>query len=459
MITSGVSYSQENPGNLTGKVGNYSVFFLEKERVRHHRYELWLNQKTSYSFRFTSTIEARFRFDAAMLDDENATEQNIVDEVRDDELIEGDVRQAYFDYLGDFFRATAGIQKIDWVDSLSAATNDVLTPMDLRHGGFGDGADLIVPVGAATVNHKLFGGSLEWLAVPLPKSSKMGAGSNGYGFYEFVQQQIDEDITLKIENEEIPKGMKDTELGLRYMMTFEKAEFTLFGYRGHHRKPVFQVEETGDEEFTLTMVYPRTNTFGFFWSYADDAVVLRLMGFHEPKRSQQIIEVPNLLDEETYQTRSRAGLGFDYVFNKHLKVYTEQYYTVTTDYPIEDEADDSSSDDNSSDDDDTGLPLIAMSMLASDSDTREEDDRNPKNDYTAVVRLGNETFKTVEFSVDGVYQSPLNGHIVAPTAKILLGESWDLSLGARFVRSWHEKSAYEPIKKSSHVWSSIYMSF
>ncbi len=138
MVLSGPVFGQENPGELTGKVGNYSAYFLDKERVRHHRYELYLNQKTNYSFRFTSMIEARFRFDAAMLDDENATEQNIAKDVREDELSEGEVRQAYFDYLGDLFRATIGIQKIDWVESLSAASNDIMTPLDYRHGGFGD---------------------------------------------------------------------------------------------------------------------------------------------------------------------------------------------------------------------------------------------------------------------------------------------------------------------------------
>jgi hypothetical protein len=453
MLSIAAPAARAQEASLTGKAGNYTAYFLENERIRHNRYELWLTQKAKYSFRFSSVIETRFRFDAALMDHDGAPLQKISKGVRDDEMTEGEVRQAYFDYLGDSFRMTFGIQKIDWVESLSPLANDILTPLDLRHGGFGDPGDVIVPVGAVALNHKFIGGSLDWLVVPMPKPSRMSKGDNGYGFRQYLRDQIGDDISVVIEEEGIQRGIPDTEVGLRYLMTFDALELTLFGYRGHHRKPVVRVEEIGDEEVLVTMNYPRTNTFGFFGAYAFDGIVMRLMAFHEPRRSPNVVVIPKQVEEDQYQERSRVGIGFDWVISKHLKIYSEQFYTKTTDYP---KVDKDGVEGETSDDDDTGLPLF---LTLAEEDAKEPDDRNPKTDYTGILRLTNETFKDIELALDGIFQSPNKAHILSPAAKFKFWQNWELGVGARFVRSWHPSSVYEPIENTSHGWVALHRSF
>jgi hypothetical protein len=116
--------------SITGRFGNYSAAFLEDKRIRHHRYELYLRQDAKVSSSLTTVIAGRMRFDAALYPN-SAAPRNYGREVRHDEMDEAEARLAYFDYLGDAITLKLGLQQIDWIESLSPRTSDVITALDL----------------------------------------------------------------------------------------------------------------------------------------------------------------------------------------------------------------------------------------------------------------------------------------------------------------------------------------
>lgn len=389
--------------SLSGRFGNYTSYFTEAERVRHNRYELHLLQTATITPTLSSTIEGRFRFDGALYPG-IGTYKELSRSVRDDEMAEAAARQIYVDYLSDVFGLKLGLQQIDWVESLSPRTSDIMTPLDLRHGGNGTAKDIIEPVFALSLNHAAPFGSFEWLFIPEGKHHRLPHGPNGYGYYEslIADDQV-EDITVT--TEERKKHISESEGGLRYLMRFDSIEATLLGFHGHQRYPALRVDplDASGIRRNITETYPQANVFGASLAYGGEALVARLNVYHEPKRQPGVFverspvvtitpaeTITSFVDNRSlYERRTKYGVGLDYVFSKDLKIYSEHFMTQSEFF-------------YDGDDDAFEAPL--------------KDKRQQR--FVNSVRLTNESIDNLFLSLDATVVGPEKGRSFNPKSPI-----------------------------------------
>ena len=64
---------------------------LEDELLRHHRYELHIKQVAKFGYRLSTVAAGRFRFDTALLPEEQASREFIDRAVREDEMAEAEL--------------------------------------------------------------------------------------------------------------------------------------------------------------------------------------------------------------------------------------------------------------------------------------------------------------------------------------------------------------------------------
>ncbi len=412
---------------FNGRVGNWSAGFIESERVRHNRWELQLLQNSAIAPRLKTTMEARFRFDAALYPDPRAAMHDLPRPVRDDEMSEIEARQIYFDWFHEALSLRGGLLQIDWIESLSTKSSDVMTPVDLRHGGFG--ADVIVPQAALTANHKFIAdSSLEWLVVPSPEVHRLPKGPNGYGYYETIRGRLEKilgpNLAIDIQHGEIPEGARSVEGGLRLLKSVGGWDLTLLGYSGHQRSPSLVLTKPRPTDVVLTAEFPRCSTFGFFGAWSGDEIVLRGIVLYEPRRQPGFVNelVPG--QHDLFESRLRVGFGYDHVFSQHLKLYSEHYITQV------------------------------KSHLEDGSNGSVPSDKTLETGSTSV-RLTNESFEDVFLSADATFTGPDKSWILSPQVAWTREGRWKFSLGANLIRSLSDDSAFHSLSESSHVWMAV----
>ena len=412
---------------FNGRVGNWTAGFLETERIRHNRWDVQLLQKSEIAPRFKTTMEGRFRFDAALYPDSRAPMHELSRAVRDDEMNEFEARQVYFDWMQDWVSVRGGLLQIDWIESLSTKSSDVMTPVDLRHGGFG--TDTIVPQAALTANHKFWGGSsLEWLVVPSPEPHRLPKGPNGYGYEETIRSNlgrlVDPRLQVAIEHGDIPEGAKSVEGGLRLLKSFDSLDMTLMGYRGHQRSPSLILSQPSPGDLVLTSKFPPTSTFGLFGTWSGDEIVVRGIVVYEPKREPAFVNSVVPGQSDFFERRLRLGFGYDHVFSRHLKLYSEHWVNLAT------------------------TELEEGSGGPPPKDKRVETG-------SASVRLINESFEDLFLSTDATFTGPSKSWVVSPQMAWTVSERWRASLGANLIRSLSDTSTFHWLRDASHVWVAI----
>ncbi len=410
---------------LETKATQFSSYFLEDKKIRHHRYELFLAQKTEIiPYRFSSIIEGRGRVDFALFNDSNAPRRNEYDaRVVSDEKQEGEFRQFYFDYLGDTLQIKSGIRQIDWMETLITNAQVTTTPLDLRHGGMGDSGDLIEPQLLLSVSHGLFDGNLEWLIIPEPKSHKLPKGENGYGYVKKFQQSFYPLRPVIIE-EKIGTNPDAFEFGSKYSLLIESWEWNVMAYHGHRKLPSYEILSMSTFDVFLREYYSEQNTFSTGFSYSTEDAIMRMnvllqpsydptlqpekAGFNNPKSKEQLI---------------RFGFGLDYVVSKHFKIYSEQFFSRTD--------------------------------FSHQENWTAKNDEYPQIDYSANVRLTNETWDDVLLQLDSSLSKPKDGYYLSPSLKWEMNGNFRLTLGGRFFESQDEKSPYDVMKNSSQIFAKI----
>lgn len=411
------SLSAQAENSLSGRIGNYSAYFFDDQRLRHHRYEFHLKQTATLSPRLLTVVSGRARADLALAPNDWAPRNYFPASVQDDEYLEAEPREVYADYLSDIARVKVGLQQIDWVESLAPFLADLLTPQDLRHGGFGDADQVIVPVMALNANHKLGGGSIDWLVIPFPSSSRIPNGENGYGYLPFIERQVAPSTAL-ITEEKIPHRVNEIEFGARYMMSLGGVDLTFLAFRGHQRTPALTITPTGVGQVSVVQSYPRLVTLGISSSYSDEAWVARLFAYVEPTRAPRaFVQSPGAVGVTA--RRFRIGTGFDYVFSSDLKVYSE--FLITRE--------DESNDDGSG--------------------------RTTKHDYIATLRLTNESFNATTLSLNMTVTFPEVSYVINPDATWGYRKAFRFSVGGRFIRSESPTSDFEVLKSVSQVYGSV----
>ncbi len=431
LVTIAPAYGEKtSSASLSGRVGVYNVYFLDHDRLRHQRYELNLKQTAAYDSGLTTIIEGRFRADAALAPNMGAYEY-LAKPVRDDEFTEADIRQAYVDWLVGELRFKVGVQQIDWVESLSLKTSDVITPLDLRHGGFGAASDIIEPVFAVSANHVFPLGALDWLVVPNAKMHRLAAGDNSYGYQDMLNDIAGPNAV--VEHRLPTKHVNGVEAGLRYLMYFDGWDASLLAYRGHQRSPTMRVFPLSLSQNLLLQDHPRVNTFGASASMSTDAVVARVFAYVEPDRrpALEVFTVPGLIPDATERStedRQRIGIGFDYVHSKHFKIYTETLRTETT-------------------------------YDSSTVVTKRAPAKSKSEDFVASMRMTNETFADWLLSLEVSMFTPKKASIFSPEIQYTLDGTYRIALGARVVRSFANDSPLYYLRESSQAYLALHQLF
>lgn len=404
--------------SLSGSLTHFSALFLEPTAFRHHRYELNARQVTKFSRRFHWVIEGRLRADLAY---QWSPANSYAASVKRDEEVEFQVRQAYLDFLGSQLGFRLGWQQIQWVETLSIFANDFLTPLDLRYGGFGSLKSIIEPQFSFSLNHPFPGGSLEWMIVPLPRTTRLPAGENGYGYYDLVARLFQpQAATLFIES--IPMRLEESEAGVRYLANFGGLDLTLLGFYGHQKLPALTADLAATA--SVRQSYPRVATFGTFLAYSADAWVGRALLLLEPRRG---ITAPSLSlatasgAADVWDRRIRVGLGFDYVFSNDLKVYSEILRTDLLTYA-------------------TSAAGAATAQIGAYSD------------FIATLRLTNESFRDIVFELTATASLPKVSYLLSPAVVVTLGRHSKFTLGAHLVHSDALQSLFEPIRSASQAY-------
>jgi hypothetical protein len=422
---------------LTGSLGQSSVYFYNQKRLRHQLYTLNLEQKTVITPRLNGIVKGRFSYDAALessMPTAPGPQKDLPKEVRRDEMLEGSARAIYLDYLGDSSRVQAGLITFDWIDALSPLISGIITPLDLRRGGFGDQEDLILPVPAVAMNHGFFGGALDWVVVLGPKTHRLPRGENGYGIFSQIYGAPDNPAPFA---EDIPSHVKESEFGLRYLASLDSLELTLLAYHGHERFPVARLTPVSATAYTAKMTYPRVNTYGFTAAYSKEAWVSRFMTYYQPHKVPilTIDPAPTLppapADDEDakdpYEKSLRLGLGFDFVFSKHLKLYSEHFITRRQSIKTE-------------------------SKVVDASDT---DGKDTHDSQLTSLRLTNETFNKLLLSIDVTVVGPRSAQLYSPKIVYSMSDNTSVELGGRVINSQSRRSEFEPLKKSTQIYLNL----
>ena len=443
--------------DLQGRASQTARFFLDDKRLRHQITEIGLRQVADVSEGVTTVVDGRLRYDSALFPTPTIKFRNYSKEVREDEGFEADTRQVYVDWLTENWAMKIGRIQFDWMESLSPRTSDAVTALDLRYGGFDNAAQIIEPVEAFSANSSVGFGSVEFMLVPRGKHHRLPKGENGYGYREKVNGLLDGvsrvliasglegTVKQRLVSGEIRRGVNEGEVGARFLSSAGGVDFSAFAWRGHQRTPSLDltlVESVGSGEqsplweLDVTENFPRMNSYGAFASYGGDAFVLRVFSLYEPRRAPSLVveselasilvlasgDTSQFLGDSSYrrgaiEDRLRSGGGFDYVFSKHLKLYSEGYATASR--------------------------VTGKSVAGTELD-------ETAWDYTGTLRLTNESFEDWFISCDSTVTGPERSWLINPDVTLAWGgsensdnsgNSWKISVGGWFIESDSEKSA------------------
>jgi hypothetical protein len=391
-------------------------YLSEARRWRQLRLGLDLRQTTELSTRLKTVIKGRGWYDAALAQDLKGPFAEAYDKaVLHDEMYEAEAREAYVDYAGDHFTLRAGLQQIDWIDSLAPQNSDILTPIDLRFGGFGDASDVVVPQTGVLAGVP-FG--LDWqlqaLLVPTPATDRLPVGENGYGYFEAIDEANGGRRQVEVTTRAIPVGARHAEGGLRLLGKLPFADVTLLGYHGYQRSPSYRLIPHSPQLVEIRQEFDEVNTYGLFFTRAEGAYTARLFAVAQPKRDPSQLK-PS--EPDAYDTLGRAGGGFDYVFSEALKVYTEAFYARTD-------------------------------HRGQKGDTRDEG-------YVLTYRAENESFDQWKLFLDGIYTGPERSYLWSPGVRWAFSPRGTATLGGRFVRSLSDRSYLDVVRHTSHAYASI----
>jgi hypothetical protein len=404
---------------LDGKIENFTSYFFDNGRLRHYRYDLTLTETSHLSDHLLTVVQGRLRSEIMMTNEPWAVGSRYSQAVRNDEQFEAEGRQVYIDYLNSQVRIRAGLQLIDWVESLTPFASDILTPYDLRWGGQGPTDEILIPVWALSANHKFLHGNLEYMAVFLPQSSRFPVGDNGYGYYPYLGSLFAPAGSV-ISTQPIPQTLQETEFGARYMLNVGGLDLTFLGFYGHERTPSLLVQPVNPTTLSITQIFPRVFTMGTMMAYSQDAWVGRLMAFVEPNRTPKVV---GALTDPT-ETRLRVGGGFDYVASRHFKLYSELLGTFTQ------------------------APQISITGLPTQS-------YEDPSDVIATIRMTNETFHNVTLSLTTSLTGPAFSYMVSPEIAYTASRACKLALGARLLGSNSIKADFDSLKDTSAAYFTL----
>ncbi len=418
-------YSQDY-SNL--KLGQESIYFLSDERLRHHIYSLDLSvSRELYSFSKIS-FDGFSRYDLALLPSRQAARSRYSETVKRDEDFDLGVRNFFFSYTGEIFNLRAGIQTLDWLDTLSPQGPDFLLPVDLRRGGLSDPEFQELPFKALRISHPFLSESfLEWILIYPPTVSRLPLGENGYGYFESIKDKIPEGRQLVVSTDKLNPSIENAEAGLRILKNLGEVDLSLLGFHGYQRLPSYRLKTAlSSETIGLEQYFAKTNTFGFFSSWSKAKFAGRFFGLYEPRRTSEVMSYgvgSTLIEDSGPYRHLRIGVGADYAHSQHFRWYSEIYQTQKR-------------------------PLSNPEVFKKYSQQGEED-------YNLVYRVTNETFKEKVLSLEGMVSLPERSFLFSPSLKAEILKDFHLSSGFKLIKSYSDQARLDRLRHSGYFFLKI----
>ena len=314
------------------------------------------------------------------------------------------LREAYFNYAGNFLEVKAGRQIVTWGVADGLRITDLISPMDYTEFMANDYDDIRVPVNAVDLKIPGERVSAEVVFVPVPEYFVMPMGEdNPWNMPVPERARMDLSGTPA-------KRIKNSEVGGRLRFFLEKLDFSLMALHTYNKSPVTVASYNPKTDSILIKgVYESMNVIGGDVSIPAGEIVIRgevAAYFGEP------IALKNSMD---YWRRSsfNALLGIDWYAGDNWTIMAQYMHKVIMDY---------------------------REALGTE-----------QNSSMITARVSKEILNnTLKLSVYGIFDVDNVGFYIRPAADYLLNDQITLSLGGDILGG--RRGTFKTYEKNTQIW-------
>lgn len=229
-------------------------------------------------------------------------------ELEEDIHSEGDLREFYIDYGGDYFKARLGRQQVVWGKTDGLRLLDLINPQDYREFILDDFIDSRIPLWMARTDLYLGDNTLQLLLIPDYRPNDIA--DSGDRFEPLYLKTIRSLPVIFAEEEEPGGTLADSEYGLRYSGFAGGWDFSFNYFHSWEDNPVFFSETIGGQP-AIVRRYKETDMYGGSFSNAFGNFVLR--GETAYNRGKYFTTADPLdADGQVEKDELRVALGLDY---------------------------------------------------------------------------------------------------------------------------------------------------
>lgn len=314
------------------------------------------------------------------------------------------LREAYFDYAGNFLEVKAGRQIITWGVADGLRVTDLISPMDYTEFMANDYDDIRVPVNAIDLKIPGERVSAEFVFVPVPEFFVMPSGEDNPWTMK-TPEGTHMDLSGTPE-----KRLKNSEYGARLRFFLENLDFSLTAMHTYNKSPVTVAGFDPQTQFVLIKgVYKPMEVFGGDVSIPVGEFVIR---GEFAEYIKEPIALANSSDYFTYYT-SNYLLGIDWYAGNNWTFMVQYMHKVVSDYR---------------------------------SDLSVEE-----NSSMVTARISKELLNnTLKLSIYGILDIDNLGYYIRPAADYLLSDQITLSLGGDCLGG--KRGTFKTYKKNTQIW-------
>ena len=307
LCASGILFAQDELSlSLNGFVDTYHALQLDyPHRYMSSRTRLRLEMRADYG-------------EASLFTSLNLAYNGIIDEQTGAFL-----REAYFDYAGEFLEIKAGRQIVTWGVADGLRITDLISPMDYTEFMANDYDDIRVPVNAINLKYPGESFTAEVVFVPTPEYFVMPTGEENPWSTELPENaRLDLDDTPE-------KRFKNSELGGRFRFFLETFDFSLTALHTYNKAPVtVTAYNPATDSILIQGVYKPMNVIGGDISIPIGEFVLR------GEAAEYFGEVLSVANGLSYKTRNtfNALAGLDWYAGNNWTLMVQYMHKYIADY-------------------------------------------------------------------------------------------------------------------------------
>ena len=314
------------------------------------------------------------------------------------------LREAYFNYAGNFLEVKAGRQIVTWGVADGLRITDLISPMDYTEFMANDYDDIRVPVNAINLKYPGESFSAELVFVPVPEYFVMPSGEDNPWSMP-VPEGVSMDLSGTPE-----KHIKNSEVGTRLRFFLENLDFSLTALRTFNKSPVTIADyDPETKSVVIQGIYKPMYVLGGDFSIPVSEFVVRgeMAGyFGEPIA---------LNDSRRYRLRKTFNvlLGLDWYAGDNWTFMVQYMHKVIMDYRKE---------------------------LGMDQNTS-----------MVTARISKEVLNnTLKLSVYGMFDIDNVSFYIRPAADYLLNDQITLSLGADILGG--RRGTFKTYEDNTQIW-------